>query len=107
MAGYNYTDGEISVPSDDIDKNGVVLLPNTTHGGYLGAFALKPLNDNWTVMSFAGGAKASDNYSSYWFGAGIGYKINQHQSVNCYGFMSDNDYGENKKLGFSYTYEFD
>lgn len=107
MAGYNYTDGEVSVPNDEIDDNGFILIPNTTHGAYLGAFALKPLNDNWTVMSFLGGAKGSDNYSSYWFGGGMSYKINQRQSVNFYGFMSDSDYGESKKVGFSYTYEFD
>lgn len=106
MAGYNYTDGEVAMPDGESGNDGFILIPNTTHGAYLGALALKPLNDKWTLMCVVGGAKGTDDYSSYWFAGGMSYKITQNQSCNLYGFMSDSDYGDTQKISLSYTYEF-
>lgn len=107
MAGYNYTNGEVFAPEqDEVDDNGAIFMKNTSHGAYLGAFAIKPLSEQWTLMAFGGGAKGSSNYSSHWFGGGISYRITKNQSVNTYAFVSDNNYGKNEKIGFSYTYEF-
>ena len=35
-------------------NNGYVLIPPTNHSGYLGTFALKPFNQQWTLIGFAG-----------------------------------------------------
>ncbi|MEZ9139711.1 MULTISPECIES: hypothetical protein [unclassified Shewanella] len=106
MAGYNYTYGDIA-EEDVIDDNGFILVPKTSHGAYLGAFAMKPLGESWTLMAFGGGAVGSDSYSSYWAGGGASYKINQQQSFNFYGFISESDYGKTNKIGISYTYQFE
>lgn len=108
MFGFNKTDGDYAIPNTDLElQKDYILTPNSSNGGYIAYFALKPLSEQWTVMSFGGLSKGSDDYSGSWFGTGLSYKIDQHQSFNTYGFVSDDDYGSNQKVGFSYTYEFD
>lgn len=107
MAGYAYNDGEFAVKQhNEMYSGDYVLMANSSHSGYLGAFALKPLTDTWSILAFGGGALGSDDYSSYWGGGGLSYKINEHQSFNFYGVLSEDDFGKNEKIGFSYTYEF-
>lgn len=108
MAGYAYNDGEFAVEQQSEMQSGdYVLMSNSSHSGYLGAFALKPLTDTWSVLAFGGGALGSDDYSSYWGGGGLSYKINENQSFNFYGVVSEDDFGSNEKVGVSYTYEFE
>ncbi len=106
MAGYSYNDGEVAVFDDSSVSEDFYLMPTSTHGGYIGAFALKPLTQKWSIMSFAGGSMGSDDYSGYWGGAGASYKISDAQSFNFYGVIAEDDFGENNSIGASYTYEF-
>lgn len=108
MAGYSYNDGEFferQESSDDILED-YVLTPKTSHGGYVGMFGLRPLSENWSMMGFGGANKGSDDYSGYWVGGGVSYKINANQSFNTFGVYSDDDFGKRDFIGFSYTYEF-
>ncbi|GAA0787434.1 MULTISPECIES: hypothetical protein [Pseudomonadati] len=107
MAGYHYTNGEVVTTGSAPYHSDIILMPSTSHGAYIGAFGLKSLSDNWTLMAFGGGARGSSDYASHWYGTGISYKIGNNQSINTYGFISDSNYGENKKIGISYKYEFE
>ncbi|USD43590.1 hypothetical protein J4N42_15550 [Vibrio sp. SCSIO 43135] len=106
MAGYSYNDGEIAHFDDNNLEQDYVLMPASSHGGYLGMFGLKPLTKKWTLMGFGGGSMGSDDYSGYWFGAGLSHKLTDAQSFNFYGVVSEDDFGENNRWGISYTYEF-
>lgn len=106
MAGYNETDGEFATTTCDVDDSGVILIPQTSQGAYLGAFALKPINHSLTLISFAGGAKGSSDYSSYSYGMGVSWRITQQQSLRFVGSFTDNDYGTSETINVSYTYEF-
>lgn len=105
--GYTYNEGEIAVDNKFTDiSNDFVMIPLSNHGGYLGAFALKPLNKHWNLMGFGGGSIGSDDYSGYWLGGGAGYTINKRNSFNIFGFIRDNNFGAEQKIGASYTYQF-
>ena len=55
MAGYTYNDGNVAIENLETDiQSDYILMPTASHGGYLGAFALRPLTDRWTLMSFGG-----------------------------------------------------
>ncbi|MGC9492562.1 hypothetical protein [Vibrio genomosp. F10] len=105
MAGYSYNDGEIAGKDSESD-NDYVMTRFTSHGGYLGMFALKPLSEKWSLMTFGGGSMGSDNYSGYWVGTGLSHKLSQSQSFNFFGVIADDDFGQNNRIGISYTYEF-
>ncbi|GAM74144.1 hypothetical protein JCM19241_5340 [Vibrio ishigakensis] len=84
-----------------------VFRPQSSHGGYLGAFAFKPLTEHWSVMTFGGAGLGSDDYSNYWIGGGVSYKINDHHSLNTFAMYSDSSiYDSDSKLGVNYKYEF-
>lgn len=108
MAGFSYNEGETAqeTPSS-FDLNNYVLTSSASYGGYLGAFALLPLSDKWTLMSFAGGNLGSDDYSGYWAGAGLSFAINGQNSLSLFGFISEDNYGKQDKISLSYTHEFD
>jgi hypothetical protein len=95
--------GLMDVPSPN---NGYVLIPSTNHSGYLGAFALKPLTQQWTLIGFAGGSLGTDDYSGYWGGIGMGYSSNKQHSLSLYSSLSDNSFGDASSIGLNYTYEF-
>ncbi|TYK65831.1 hypothetical protein CWS31_008880 [Colwellia echini] len=112
MAGYSHTDGETLTPTDSevandssIASDGI-MTQNTSNGGYIGAFLLRPITKEWTVLAFGGGGMGSNDYSNVWGGGGVSYKLNENNSFNFYGYISDDDYGKINKLGVSYTYEF-
>jgi len=106
MAGINHNQGEVVVNDESELQNDVVMVQNTSNGGYLGVMALRPITDHWTVLAFGGAGMGSGGYNNAWLGSGIGYKINKHNSFNFYGFVSEDDFGRISKLGFGYTYEF-
>lgn len=109
MAGYSYNDGEFlqeQASNDSILESNYTLMPASSHGGYIGGFAVKPLSDRWSLMGFGGGSLGSDDYSGYWYGAGISHKFSNTQSFNLYGYVSDDSFGDNSSFGGSYTYEF-
>ncbi|WP_261816939.1 hypothetical protein [Vibrio gallicus] len=109
MAGFNYTDGERPLnpgePNYD-GENPYVLHPTDSTGGYLGYFSLKPLNEQFTAITFAGASIGSDDYFGYWLGAGIGYKFTKKDSINLLGIVADNDYGADQKIILSYSHTF-
>ncbi|MEZ8117226.1 hypothetical protein ACED44_19970 [Vibrio splendidus] len=106
MAGYSYNDGEVAVFDDDNVGSDYVLMPSSTHGGYIGAFGLKTITDEWSIMGFGGGSMGSDDYSGYWAGVGASYKLSDAQSFNFFTIFAEDDFGENNSVGASYTYEF-
>lgn len=118
-AGFSYNDGEIicdpnvedcddNLPLlDPNDPTGFVLAPQSSSGGYLGAFALKPLSDRWTLVTFGFGFLGSDDYSGYSVGGGTGFKIDEHQSITAFAYATDNTYGDEQLVGIQYRYQFD
>ena len=114
MGGYSHTEGDIAC---DLDSNacpiidmpstdGWVLVPNATNGGYLGAFALKPLSGNWTLLTAAAYSMGSDDYSGYFAGIGASYQIDKQQKIKLFGATQNSDYGSDQNLGIGYTYQF-
>lgn len=106
-AGFNYTEGDIVLEGPADFPENYFLVPFDTKGVYLGAFALKPVNDQWTLMGGLGGSYGSGDATNVYGGAGIGFRINEQQSVNLFYSMSDSsDFGSRDTLSFSYRYEF-
>jgi hypothetical protein len=112
MAGFNYSEGEIYSEAtseedfDDLDGSNLILISSSSNSAYIGGFALKPLTEKFSFSVVVGGMKGSDDYSSYWAGTGVSYKISGNQSCNVFGFISDDDYGRREKVSFSYSYQF-
>lgn len=107
MAGFNHNSGEIRAEEDPSLFDEVVMVQNTSNGGYLGVMALRPISETWTFMTFGGGGMGSGGYSNVWGGGGFSYKINTQHSFNFFGFISEDDFGSVNKVGMSYTYEFE
>ena len=91
MAGVNFVDGK-----KDNDNSA---------GGYLGAFAIRPINGQWSVVTYAGGSIGSNDYSSYWLGAGASYKMTEKHSVRVMASYSEDSYRTDSELSISYSYE--
>lgn len=107
MAGFNHNEGEnyFGVEESTLTKD-YVLLPNSSDGGYIGAFALRPINEQWTLLGFLGASKGSSSYTGAWGGIGISYIISDKQSLSGFAFVSNDDYGRVEKISVTYTYEF-
>ncbi|GAM56840.1 hypothetical protein JCM19231_4402 [Vibrio ishigakensis] len=109
MAGFNYTDGERPLDAGDPEfdpSNPYVLHPSDSTGGYVGYFALKPINKEFTTLTFAGVSMGSDDYFGYWLGAGLGYNFTPKDSISLFGLVMDNDYGSDQKIILSYSHTF-
>jgi len=106
MAGISHNATETFQTEDIQLYNDVIMVQNTSNGGYIGAMALRPLSETWTIIAFTGAGLGSDDYSNFWAGAGASYKINKHHSFNFFGFASEDSFGSVSKLSASYTYEF-
>ncbi|OBT12065.1 hypothetical protein A9264_02655 [Vibrio sp. UCD-FRSSP16_10] len=109
MLGFNYTDGERPLNETNHflkQDNPIVLHPTSSTGGYAGFFTLKPINDQFTVISFAGASVGSDDYFGYWIGAGAGFNMTQKDSLSLLTLVTDNDYGSDKKIILSYSHTF-
>ncbi|WED21881.1 hypothetical protein L3Q72_00230 [Vibrio sp. JC009] len=115
MAGYSYNDGEnkcyVNNPGSpcfnetpEINED-YIMVSNQAHSGYLGAFALKPLSESWTLMAMGGGSAGSNDYSGYWLGGGVGYSLSESHSFSIFTFLVDNSYGSEEKFGVSYKYQ--
>ncbi|GDY24849.1 hypothetical protein AHAT_07390 [Agarivorans sp. Toyoura001] len=87
-----------------------VIDPKNTselnYGGYLGGFAIRPFNEQWSLVSWLGTTVASNNYQSIWGGIGASYRINREQSIRGNVNLSNDDYGHNTTSSISYTYQF-
>ncbi|MDI9221538.1 hypothetical protein QMZ30_11575 [Pantoea sp. EA-12] len=128
MAGYTYNTGEVRDCQRD-DKGACIspqfaenLSPEsnfetiTTSGssGYLGAFTLKPLTPDLTMIAFAAGSYGSkndegENYHGYFGGIGLGYSIDKHNSINVMTFIMDNNTyldSPDNRFVLSYKYQF-
>ena len=107
QGGYSYKDGEIRQESLEVTPGAnPIFVDSTSNSGYLGFFAFKPLNKQWSLSTFAGGSAGSDDYRGWWMGGGVGYKPAKGHSFNSYAYISDNNFGRSERVGFSYTYEF-
>jgi len=129
MAGYTYNTGEITGcstgnPADCKAPQFADAIPSeygfstiTTSGssGYLGAFTLRPLTPDITILGFAAGSYGSkndegENYRGYFGGLGMGYRFDAHSSVNLLSFVMDNNtYLDDPDSRFlvSYTWQFE
>ncbi|MFV0487878.1 MAG: hypothetical protein ACK5NL_11910 [Vibrio fluvialis] len=127
-AGYTYNDGD-SPRCTDTEKrcsqpgfsgpptaeNGFSMVNVSGSSGYVGAFALRPLSSEMTLMGFGVGTYGSkndegENYKGYFAGLGLGYLLNKRHSFNVMTFMMDNNTyldDPDKRLILSYTYQFD
>ncbi|CAM3922608.1 MULTISPECIES: hypothetical protein [Pseudoalteromonas] len=114
MGGYSHTEGDIACETESNNcpiiempsTDGWVLVPNATNGGYLGAFALKPLAGNWTLITAAAYSMGSDDYSGYFAALGASYQIDKRQKLKVFGATQNSDYGSDTNLGVGYTYQF-
>ncbi|MFB9136501.1 hypothetical protein ACFSJQ_13280 [Vibrio olivae] len=129
MAGYTYNDGEyldcsgasdakcsddsfIGMPSPE---NGFTTVSSGSHSAYVGAFSLKSLTPQLTLIAFAAGSYGSkneegENYKGAFGGLGGGYRFNKNNSMNAFVFMQDNNTyldDADKRIVASYTYQFD
>ena len=107
MAGFSHNDGQNYIEAGEpLFTNDFVLVPNSSDGGYIGAFALRPINEQWTFMSVLGGSLGSNSYAGVWAGMGLSCRLTEKQSMNVFGFISEDDFGRVEKLSLSYTIEF-
>ncbi|WP_375753341.1 hypothetical protein [Vibrio sp. HN007] len=129
MAGYNYNDGDTPVcdsgntnancnqpgfSGSPSPENGFQTINNTNHGGYVGIFALRPLTEKWTAMTFMGTSYGSENdegknYQGVWAGLGASYTFNEYNSFNISSYAMDNNTYIDEpeyRIGISYTHEF-
>lgn len=106
MAGYSYNHGK-QATSDTDSSDEFVLIRSASHGGYGGMFGVRPLgHSDWSLMAFGGASVGSDSYFSYWYGAGVSYKFSAQASMNTFGYLSEDDFGQVNKLGVSFSYQF-
>lgn len=115
MAGYSYNNGDqlCEVASGDcpdeanqgLDSD-FIMVPTEAHSGYIGAFALKPLSENLTLVMVTGGSIGSNDYSGYWIGGGLGYTIMKKHSLSAFTYKMDNSYGADTAFSVGYKYEF-
>lgn len=116
MFGYSYSSGETicDTRSEDSACYGqispedgfFVYSPTENHSGYLGALALKPLSEAWTVLAVFNYTQGSDDFSAAFGALGAGYTINKNQSLSFMAFSVDNTYGDKSGVGASYKYGF-
>ncbi len=129
MAGYTYNDGESPICDGEVGskcsnpnfvgtpspENGFDMMTSSGSSGYVGAFALKSLNQQLTLISFAAGSYGSENsegenYKGAFGGVGLGYAVNKNQSFNFMTFMKNNKTyldEADKRVVASYQYQFD
>ncbi len=128
MAGYTYNDGEAPACDGEVGskcsnpdfvgtpspENGFDMMTSSGSSGYVGAFALKSLSQEMTLISFAAGSYGSENsegenYKGAFGGIGLGYAFNKNHSFNVMTFlMNNNTYLDeaDKRVVASYQYQF-
>lgn len=105
--GFNYTDGEIRTEPNPLLPESAFIVPIDSKGIYLGAFTLKPINDQWTFMCGVGGSYGSDDTTNVYGGLGISYRVTKKQSFNLfYSASESSDFGTNDTLSINYRFEF-
>lgn len=114
--GYNYNDGEevCDVNSTTGKCHGkeptfdehFMMVSSTNQSGYVGAFALKPLTQKFTLMMATGAAKGTNDYDAWWLFGGVSYKIAEKQTLSTFTYMVDNNFGQEERFGITYKYTF-
>ena len=114
--GYNYNDGEEvcdvkSAAGKCHDKEPTfdehfMMVSSTNQSGYVGAFALKPLTQKFTLMMATGAAKGTNDYDAWWLFGGVSYKIAEKQTLSTFTYMIDNNFGQEERFGITYKYTF-
>ncbi|WP_372379624.1 hypothetical protein ACBZ91_18515 [Vibrio natriegens] len=123
-AGYTYNDGKsprctdasksCSTTGVPTAENGFTMVDVAGSSAYLGAFALKPLSSELTLMGVTVGTYGSENdegknYKGYFAALGLGYLVDNRHSFNIIsGIMDNNTYlnSPDQRLILSYTYQF-
>jgi len=115
MAGYTYNDGEVAceIASNQCASESIispinsdfVLVSSESHTAYAGAFVLKPLVENVTLIMVGAGSAGSNDYSGYFAAIGLGVTFLEQHSVSAFTVKQDNSYGEDTFFGVSYNYE--
>ena len=105
----NATEKHHEDPTRIVTKVGLTYSESIRISGSIGLDDTRMINvrtdlegEEWRI----GGSLGSDDYSGYWYGAGISHKFSNTQSFNLYGYVSDDSFGDNSSFGGSYTYEF-
>ncbi|WP_223271280.1 hypothetical protein [Buttiauxella sp. B2] len=128
MAGYSYNTGDTVVcdgnkhsscaqpgfGGEPSAENGFNLQETAGSSGYIGAFALKPLTEELRLLNFFGASYGSkndegENYKGYFFGLGLGYTFDKHNSISGFTYIQDNNtYLDEAETRFqlSYKYQF-
>ncbi|MBW3696019.1 hypothetical protein EK599_09945 [Vibrio sp. T187] len=106
MAGYSYNTGETDHFDDSNLERDYMLVPASSNGGYLGILGLQQIRKRWSVIGFGGASKGSDNYTGFWIGVGLSHQFSRSKFINIYGVMAEDDFGDNSRLGATFTYEF-
>jgi hypothetical protein len=106
--GFNYTQGNVLADSDLNFLDTPFMEPTDSAGIYLSGFALKPLNDQWTVIARMGGSYGSDNTTDIYAGTGISWRMTPRQSFNLFYSISDSSkFGGRNTLSINYLFEFE
>ncbi|KZY64742.1 hypothetical protein A3742_03460 [Oleiphilus sp. HI0071] len=116
MFGYAYSNGETICDTrpEDSECYGfispedgfLIYIPTENHSGYIGALALKPLSDEWTLLTVLNYTQGSDDFNSAFGALGAGYTLNKRHSMSLMAFSVDNTYGDKSGIGASYKYAF-
>ncbi|WP_448211567.1 hypothetical protein [Colwellia sp. MEBiC06753] len=108
-AGYSYNEGEVvDIQLPPVFPEFTALVPISSHAFYVGGFALKPWTQQWTTMVFTGTTQGSSDFSLYFGGIGVSYRISKNHSVNAFTMMSDSSiYGSDSTYSLNYRYEWD
>ncbi|WP_117232707.1 hypothetical protein [Vibrio maerlii] len=93
MAGLNYTQYDDSLDMED------------SYGGYGGLFALRPINDKLTFISYGGGMYGT-NHESLFVGAGVGYVLNDSFNLATLVKYEDTTTGDETNVLLNATYKF-
>lgn len=105
--GYNYTEGRTAVPTTHSYQSQLLMVPIESHGAYLGMLALKPISNGLTLMLGGGGSAGSNNTNNGYLGGGVSYRIDDNQSINSFGIVSNSSqFGSKSTLSINYRYEF-
>lgn len=114
--GYNYNDGEkvcdVSQSSSPCENEEAtfdehfMMISDNNQSGYVGAFALKPLNKQLTLMMATAAAKGTNDYDAWWLLGGISYKLAKKQTLSAFTYIIDNNYGQEERFSITYKYTF-
>lgn len=79
---------------------------DNSYGGYIGAFAIRPISDRLSAVTYLGSTAGSNSYYGYWGGAGLSYLIKPKHSLRSTLRFKNDDYDSDMSVSIAYTIEF-